>query len=190
MASTFFFRMVLRKSSEISNNKPIFTQYNIFYNYEYFLFHSTFWSLFNHRQRSQWNQGQSSLCCSPPCSRVLLCTHYGPLQCLSTYFRKVKETGVLRPIFPDYAISCDHGLTHPFPKVWKVTSVGYSYGPIFTTTFETFSTESYHAQAKTSYSHGHSVQNIRAVPPWIQCTEYISTAMNVAYKALTQFISK
>ena len=39
-----------------------------------------------------------------------LCTHYGPLQCFSTYFRKLKEIGVLRPIFPDYVISCDYGL--------------------------------------------------------------------------------
>ena len=38
----------------------------------------------------------------------LLCTHYGPLQCFSTYFRKLKEIGVLRPIFPDYVISCDY----------------------------------------------------------------------------------
>ena len=32
----------------------------------------------------------------------LLCTHYGPLQHFSTYFRKSKEIGVSRPIFPDY----------------------------------------------------------------------------------------
>ena len=34
MAKTFF-HMVLRKFSEITNSKPIFSQYNIFYNYEY-----------------------------------------------------------------------------------------------------------------------------------------------------------
>ena len=28
-----------------------------------------------------------------------------------------------------------------------------------------------HPKIKDSYSHGHSVRNIRAVPPWIQCTE-------------------
>ena len=109
MGRTLFFRMVLKKFSEITNNKPIFSQYNIFYNYEYFFFQSAFWSLFNHRQRSQSNQEQCSLCCSSPCFRVLLCTHYGPLQCFSTYFRKLKEIGVLRPIFPDYVISCDYG---------------------------------------------------------------------------------
>ena len=109
MGRTLFFRMVLKKFSEITNNKPIFSHYNIFYNYEYFFFQSAFWSLFNHRQRSQSNQEQCSLCCGSPCFRVLLCTHYGPLQCFSTYFRKLKEIGVLRPIFPDYVISCDYG---------------------------------------------------------------------------------
>ena len=109
MARTLFFRMVFRKFSEITNNNPIFSQYNIFYNYEYFFFQSAFWSLFNHRQRSQSNQEQCSLCCSSPCFRVLLCTHYGPLQWFSTSFRNSKEIGVLRPIFPDYIISCDYG---------------------------------------------------------------------------------
>ena len=98
MARTLFFRMVFRKFSEITKNKPIFSQYNIFYNYEYFFFQSASWSLFNHRQRSQSNQEQCSLCCSSPCFRVLLCTHYGPLQCFSTYFRKLKEIGVLLAI--------------------------------------------------------------------------------------------
>ena len=51
MARTLFFRMVLRKFLEIANKKPIFNQYNIFYNYEYFFFQSAFWSLFNHCQR-------------------------------------------------------------------------------------------------------------------------------------------
>ena len=37
-----------------------------------------------------------------------LCTHYRLLQCFSTYFRKLKEIWVLRPIFPDYVISCDY----------------------------------------------------------------------------------
>ena len=101
MARTLFFRMVFRKFSEITNNKPIFSQYNIFYNYEYFFFRSAFWSLFNHCQRSQSNQEQCSLFCNLPCFLVLLCTHYGPLQCFSTYFRKLKDIGVLRPIFSD-----------------------------------------------------------------------------------------
>ena len=47
------------------------------------------------------------------CFRILLCTHYDPLKCFSTYFRKLKEIGVLRPIFPDVisdVISCDYDL--------------------------------------------------------------------------------
>ena len=64
-------------------------------------FQSAFWSYFNHSQRSQSNHKQCSLWCSFPCFLVLLGTHYGPLQCFSTYLRKLKEVGVLRPIFPD-----------------------------------------------------------------------------------------
>ena len=41
-ARTLFFRMVLRKSSYISNNKPIFSQYSIFYNYDSFFFEHGF----------------------------------------------------------------------------------------------------------------------------------------------------
>ena len=117
MARTLFFRMVLRKFWEITNNKPIFSQCNIFYNYEYFFFQSAFWSLFNNRQRSQSNQEQCSLCCSSPCFLVLLCTHYGLLQCFSTYFRKLNEFGVLRPIFPDYVISYDYGRNKTFDNM-------------------------------------------------------------------------
>ena len=109
MARTLFFRMVFRKFSEITKNKPIFSQYNIFYNYEYFFFQSAFWSLFNHCQRSQSNQEQCSLCCSLPCLHVLLCTHYGLLQCFWTYFCKLKGIRFLQSIFQDYAISCDYG---------------------------------------------------------------------------------
>ena len=42
MARALFFGMVLRKFSEIANNKPIFSQNNIFYNYEYIFFQSAF----------------------------------------------------------------------------------------------------------------------------------------------------
>ena len=42
MARTLFFRMVFRKFSEITKNKPIFSQDKIFYNYEYFFFESAF----------------------------------------------------------------------------------------------------------------------------------------------------
>ena len=110
MARTLFFCMVLRKFSEITNNQPIFSQYNVFYNYEYFFFQSAFWAFSNHHQRSESNQEQCILCSSSACFLVLLCNHYGSLQCFSTYFRKLKEIGVLRPIFPDYVISCDYNV--------------------------------------------------------------------------------
>ena len=45
-------------------------------------------------KKSQSNQEQCSLCCSSSCFFVLLCTHYGLLQCFSTYFCKLKEIGV------------------------------------------------------------------------------------------------
>ena len=113
MLRIVFFRMVLRKFSEITNSKPSFSHYNFFYNYEYLFFQFAFWSLFNHRQRSQSNQEQCSLCCSSPCFRVLLCTHYGPLQCFSTYFCKLKEIWVLQPIFPDNVTSCNYDDSDP-----------------------------------------------------------------------------
>ena len=82
---TLFFRMVLRKFSEVTDNKPVFSKYNIFSIYEYFFFQSAFWIINNH-QRSQSNQEKCSLCYSLSCFLILLCTHYGSLQCFSTYF--------------------------------------------------------------------------------------------------------
>ena len=124
MARTLFFRMVLTKFSEITNSKLIFTQYNIFYNYGYFfLFQSAFWSLFNNHQRTQSNQKQCSLYCGSPCFPVLLCIHHGPLQCFSTYFRKLKEIGVLRPVFPDYGFSCDYVMYQKIVCIIKRRSV-------------------------------------------------------------------
>ena len=58
-------------------NKLIFSQYDSFHKYKYFFSQSIFWSLFNHRQKCQSNQDQHILCCSCPCFRVLLCTHFG-----------------------------------------------------------------------------------------------------------------
>ena len=57
------------------------------------------------------NQIRNNIVCSVA-RVVFLCTHYPPLQCFSTYFRKCFHIfGVLRPIFPDYVISCDYVLT-------------------------------------------------------------------------------
>ena len=52
------------------------------------------------------------MCCSSSCFLVLLSTHYGSLQCFSTLFRKLKEIGVLRPLFSDYVTSCDYVQSH------------------------------------------------------------------------------
>ena len=112
MARTLFFQMVLKNFSVITNNKQIFSQCKIFYNCEYFFFQSAFWSLLNHWQRSQSDQEQCSLCCSSPCYRA----HYGPLQYFSTFFRKLKQVWVLRPIFPDYVISCGYFFNKWFPE--------------------------------------------------------------------------
>ena len=79
MTRTLFFRIVLRKSSGITNNKPIFSQYKIFYRlvlFSCFAVH-TLWAV----------------------------------AIFSTYFRKLKEIGVIQPIFPGHVISCDYGLT-------------------------------------------------------------------------------
>ena len=117
MTRTLFFRVVFRKFSGITKNQPSFSQHNIFYNYEYLFFQSDFWSLFNHRRRSRSNQEQCSMCCSSPCFLVLLCTHNGPLQWFSTHFRKLKETWVLRPIFPDYRFKCNEELVTYYPEL-------------------------------------------------------------------------
>ena len=42
MARTLFFCMAFRKFSEITKNKPSFSQYNIFYNYKWFFFQLRF----------------------------------------------------------------------------------------------------------------------------------------------------
>ena len=112
MARTLFFVWSLGSSQKLLTTNSIFISCNIFYNHEYFFFQSAFWSLFNHRQRSQSKQKQCSLCCGSPCFRVLLCTHYGLLQCFLTCFRKLKQIGVLRPIFPDYVFSCNYDQTY------------------------------------------------------------------------------
>ena len=97
--------MVRRKYIEDAINEAFFARHNIFYKYKCFIFQPMFWSIFNHCQKGQSNQEQCSLCCSSSCFCVLLCTYYGPLQCISTNFRKSKETEVLRSIFLDNVIN-------------------------------------------------------------------------------------
>ena len=101
MARTLFFRIVLRKFSEILTANQFlvstifFTIMNIsFFNLRFHLF----WII-----AKEVNQ-----IFSLHCFHVLLWTHYGPFQCFSTYFCKLKEIRVLQPIFPDCLISCDY----------------------------------------------------------------------------------
>ena len=101
MARTLFFRVVRRKSSEITSNKPIFSQYNIFYNYEYLFFQNF----------KEFNQIRNNVVCVvAPLVFLFCCDLLRAVTMLLIYFRKLKEVGVLRPIFPDYGISCDYGL--------------------------------------------------------------------------------
>ena len=97
--------------SDITKNKPIFSQYNIFYKYKYFFFQSVFWSPLNHREKGRSNQQKCTIRCSSPCFLVLLCTHYKPLQCFSTVFQISKEITVLHSIFTNCCISCDYDST-------------------------------------------------------------------------------
>ena len=104
----YIFHYVLRKFIENTNKKVctiFFTNINISF---FFTLCCDLFSII--AKKSQSNQEQCSLCCSSPCFRVLLCTHYWLLHCFSKYFRKSKEIGVLRPTFPDYIISCYYDL--------------------------------------------------------------------------------
>ena len=110
MARTLFFHILRRKFIENTINKPNFSQYNI-------SFYSLCSDLFSIIARKrQWNQEQCSLCCTMPCFRVLLCTLYGLLRCVSTCFFKSKEIGVSWHIFQDYVISCDYVHTNSKDK--------------------------------------------------------------------------
>ena len=52
------------------------------------------------------------MCCRLPCFLVLVCTYYGPLQCFSIQFRKLKEIWASRSVFSDYVIFCDYDKTY------------------------------------------------------------------------------
>ena len=61
MARTLFFPMVLKKFSEITKNKPIFSQHNIFYKYRFFFFNLRFHIFSN--MAKQVNQIRSNVVC-------------------------------------------------------------------------------------------------------------------------------
>ena len=73
----------LGNSQKLLTTNQFYSQYNIFYNYEYLFFQSAFCSLFNHRQRSQSNQEQCSLCCS---SHLFSCFAVHSLRAVAVLF--------------------------------------------------------------------------------------------------------
>ena len=93
--------MVLRKLSKITNNKPVLIS-TIFFTVMSISFFSLRFDLFSIIAK-EVNQIRNNVVCvvARICFRALLCTQYGPLICLSIYFRKLKEIRVLRFIFPD-----------------------------------------------------------------------------------------
>ena len=85
----------------------IFNQYKIFHKNKYFLFQSIFRSLFNHLQKI--NQISNNVCAIyvGASSFLYIVVHSirgrcNVFQCISG---KLKEIGVLRPIFLEYVIS-------------------------------------------------------------------------------------
>ena len=115
--------MVLRKSSEITNTNQFLVSTILFTIMNISLFSLRF-DLF-----SIITKEQCSLCCSSPCFCVLLYIHYGPLQCFSIYFRKLKEIGVLLPIFLEYVTSCGYDLTEA-ASYFSKTSILTNKGPL------------------------------------------------------------
>ena len=107
MAGTLFFRMMLRKFSEITN-KQIFSQYNFFYkmNISFFNLRFDLFLIIN----KEVNQMRNSVVCVKAGLNILFCCALTTGRCnaFQHYFRKLNEIGVLRPIFPGYVFSCDY----------------------------------------------------------------------------------
>ena len=114
MARALFFHIVLRKFMENTSNKPIFSQYNTFYKFKH-IFSICVVIFFNQCEKSQSNQEQCSLCCSSPCFCVVarlvfvFCCTVTTGRCNAFQHIFVnKKVLLLRPIFPDYVVSCDY----------------------------------------------------------------------------------
>ena len=59
----------------------------------------------------EFNQIRNNVVCVvAPLVFLFCCDLLRAVAMLLKCFRKLKEVGVLRPIFPDYGISCDYGL--------------------------------------------------------------------------------
>ena len=86
-----------------------FSQHNIFLKYKCFFFQSCSDLFSNIAKNVNQIRNKCSLCFRSPCFSVLLWTHYGPLQCFSTYFRKPKQIEFYDPyfktmLFRDYVV--------------------------------------------------------------------------------------
>ena len=106
--NVFFSVWCLGNSQKLLTTNPFLVSTILFTIIFIYFFNLRFYRFSVIPKKNQSNQEQCSLCSSSPCFCVLLCTHYGLLQCFSKYFCKLKEIGVLRPLFPDYVISCDY----------------------------------------------------------------------------------
>ena len=107
MAGILLFHMTLRKFIEITKNQ--FLVGTIFFTNINISFLNLCFNLFSIIAKKVNQIRNNEVCCNSPCFRVLLYTHFRPLLCFSTYFCKSKEIRVLRPMFPDYVITCDYG---------------------------------------------------------------------------------
>ena len=116
MARTLVFRMVVRKLSEITINKPILSQYSISFNYKCFFFQSVF-DLFSIIAKEVSQIRNNAVCVVARLVFLFCCAL--TTGCCNTFqhiFHKLKEIGVFRPIFPVYVISCDYDISSNFQK--------------------------------------------------------------------------
>ena len=168
MVITLHFHMVFMKFSEITNNKQIFRQYNIFYIYKYLFFQFAFWSL-----QSLPKKSIKLVCCSWPCFSAFLCTHYRLLQCFSTYLINWKKSEFYGPyfqtvIFCDYELGQLKLLTNTYKQsqstyslsLFEHMEIRYSQNPVYWIRLRTTTSGTGHLATKYS-------NNIWQVLSWI-----------------------
>ena len=118
MTRALFFCIVLRKFLEIkiTNNKLIFSQCNIFIS-----FFDPRFDLFSIIAKKV-NQIRNNVVCVVARLVFVFCCAL-TTDCCNAFqhiFVKVKEVGVLQPIFPDYIISCDYAVLETLNEVTRI----------------------------------------------------------------------
>ena len=85
--------------SDITKNKPIFNQYNIFDKYKYFFCQSVFWSPLNHRKKGRSNQQQCNAACAVARLVFLFCCALITSRCnaFQQFFKYQKESQFYGP---------------------------------------------------------------------------------------------